>query len=440
MFSLSWFTTIPGILITVGVLLLIVALVIFIVTSRKSKKEKGEGVQPNVNVNVVPAPAPSIVTTNQPPVDLAMNTYGQANTNPVDVSTGNTIIMPTSVDVPTSSPYVNTVPNSASSMQPQTGQSMVMSTPNSDMNNTSVYSSVPVSAVNSNLNMGVDASPTITTLESTNTIPVIDNSNLSSYTATTMPVEPTVIQPDSFTTINNMSTVPTDGNNGGDIHNTAVSMQSPVQNEALNIQPESTMVSTIPSLDMSQSVVPVSAPTIEQVLPEMQSSQTAIINNSATSSGLSIPSALPDLQQSEVVSTSVVDAPIYGGVSTIIPERQPEIPHQIYGGANPLESTQQVPISQITSDLNNNGASVVDPIPTVATPDVSSASTVSLQQMPSPLNLNTSSTVNTSLGSAVPESSMLQSTMPQGAAMNTAPVYQGTTSSPQLGSINQNMQ
>ncbi|MEG2283449.1 MAG: hypothetical protein RSB99_02345 [Bacilli bacterium] len=39
-FSLDWFLTIPGMFISGGVLLLIIALVIFIVTSAKSKKEK----------------------------------------------------------------------------------------------------------------------------------------------------------------------------------------------------------------------------------------------------------------------------------------------------------------------------------------------------------------------------------------------------------------
>ena len=38
-FDLSWFKTIPGLLITFGVVLLIVALIIFIVTSSKNKKE-----------------------------------------------------------------------------------------------------------------------------------------------------------------------------------------------------------------------------------------------------------------------------------------------------------------------------------------------------------------------------------------------------------------
>ena len=39
-FSLEWFTSLPGLLISCGVLLLIVALIVFIVSSAKSKKEK----------------------------------------------------------------------------------------------------------------------------------------------------------------------------------------------------------------------------------------------------------------------------------------------------------------------------------------------------------------------------------------------------------------
>ena len=39
-FDLKWFTTIPGLLITGGVLFLILALVLLIITGKKSKKEK----------------------------------------------------------------------------------------------------------------------------------------------------------------------------------------------------------------------------------------------------------------------------------------------------------------------------------------------------------------------------------------------------------------
>ena len=44
-FDLSFFTSIPGLLITGGVLLLLIALIIFIATgSKKGKKEKNEGI------------------------------------------------------------------------------------------------------------------------------------------------------------------------------------------------------------------------------------------------------------------------------------------------------------------------------------------------------------------------------------------------------------
>ena len=39
-FDLSWFTTLPGLLITGGVALLIIALIVLVITGKKSKKEK----------------------------------------------------------------------------------------------------------------------------------------------------------------------------------------------------------------------------------------------------------------------------------------------------------------------------------------------------------------------------------------------------------------
>lgn len=60
--DLDWFLTIPGILISCGVLLLLIALIIFIVTSVKAKKEekaKEESVE-NVAVDAVPAVDPVV--------------------------------------------------------------------------------------------------------------------------------------------------------------------------------------------------------------------------------------------------------------------------------------------------------------------------------------------------------------------------------------------
>ena len=38
-FDLTWFTEIPGILVTIGIVLLIVALILLVVTGKRSKKE-----------------------------------------------------------------------------------------------------------------------------------------------------------------------------------------------------------------------------------------------------------------------------------------------------------------------------------------------------------------------------------------------------------------
>lgn len=63
-FDFSWFTTIPGILITCGVVLLIIALVIFIVTSRKNKKVDStvSSGETSTNVEAVPSTVEQSVT------------------------------------------------------------------------------------------------------------------------------------------------------------------------------------------------------------------------------------------------------------------------------------------------------------------------------------------------------------------------------------------
>ena len=79
-FDLSFFTLIPGLLITGGVLLLLIALIIFVATgSKKGKKDKKEAestdntnttvaTTPTVDMNVATEPVASVVTpTNEVP-------------------------------------------------------------------------------------------------------------------------------------------------------------------------------------------------------------------------------------------------------------------------------------------------------------------------------------------------------------------------------------
>ena len=80
-FDLSWFTTIPGILITCGVVLLIIALIIFIITSKKNKKEESKGEvaatqnvadQTATPIEIDNTPLPSMTSSNDAAVPIGL--------------------------------------------------------------------------------------------------------------------------------------------------------------------------------------------------------------------------------------------------------------------------------------------------------------------------------------------------------------------------------
>jgi hypothetical protein len=83
-FDISWFTTIPGILITCGVVLLILALIIFIVTSKKNKKDenkeevKEEKLENVAQAKDVAAPAAPIEIDNAPLQDISSSSNNMA--------------------------------------------------------------------------------------------------------------------------------------------------------------------------------------------------------------------------------------------------------------------------------------------------------------------------------------------------------------------------
>ena len=81
-FSFDWFLTVPGILITCGVLVLIIALIVFIVSSVKGKKEKAVlAVSGDVNANSAVASNPAAVN---PTDSMAMqNPTAVATPSPV---------------------------------------------------------------------------------------------------------------------------------------------------------------------------------------------------------------------------------------------------------------------------------------------------------------------------------------------------------------------
>lgn len=139
-FSFDWFLTVPGMLISGGVLLLLIALIMFIVTSVKSKKEtKGEESAtletPTVE-NTEPAPVP--VTPDavpQPTVEMAQPTEQPVvapvvTPAPAEVPTVNeaTPVVPTIDAVQAVTPEPAPAPAEVASVQP-VEQTPVTSTP-----------------------------------------------------------------------------------------------------------------------------------------------------------------------------------------------------------------------------------------------------------------------------------------------------------------------
>jgi len=95
---LDWFTTIPGILIICGVLLLVIAIILFIVGSKKDKKEEKQMADVNtVNNNSTVNPVNNSVNENS------------ISISPVEPVVDNSISTP-AVDNVVSTPAVDTVP------------------------------------------------------------------------------------------------------------------------------------------------------------------------------------------------------------------------------------------------------------------------------------------------------------------------------------------
>lgn len=338
--SLSWFTTIPGLLITGGVILLLIALVIFIVTSVKGKNK-----QENTNVN-------TSVESNQPVASVNTN-MNNANTT-VGVET----------------PVVNNTPIAGYNTAPGVDVAQ----------NSTTIPEVTVTEMNTASPVGVEAVPTemgVVTPEVG-----INNEIPTAAVETPAPME-NVVSNDSFATVPEVE----------------VPQVAVYPEEAVNTQIPDVAVTpmdvapSIPVVDTNenyQANADIPVPSVEQVVPEMQDvgAPTISLNNQ-------MPEATPVVEapvvETPVVETPVVETPvvtepvvetpvveqpsIYGGANPAITSYEaPVYEHQIYGGANPLENTQSVPISDITNGLNNTirneGVAPVVETPTVTEPVV----------------------------------------------------------------------
>lgn len=334
MFSLSWFTTIPGLLITGGVLLLVIAFVIFIVTSKKDKKAAAQ------------AASDGSVSPTVPTVQVMDSQSGvTASTIPGDI---NSVVQPNVVSV---------TPQPTSVVEP--------SPVNVEMP-TATFAAIPEVHSNGDFAQSADLGQ----------IP-----------------EPISTPNPSTDAFSNIPQVPNIDMQGPSANMSSVS--API-GESVAIPP----VDSTPTVSVSDAVSPVvspventiPAPSVEQVIPEMQDvgAPTITVSDPYVSSSPEVstvsPSVVPTVEQGPVS--------IYGGSSPVVPNISTPETHQIYGGVSPLENTQSVSISDITNGIytaNNNVASVqpepvatssvamptpVEEVPTITYPSVD-------QQVPS---------------------------------------------------------
>lgn len=137
---LDWFTTIPGLLIACGVIILIIAIVLFVLGAKKTKKEVASvnNGNTNVNNNINPTVQPlgaNVPNMNQQPVqnfnpvqepvvqtvnpvqDNVVSTVNQVQPNVVTTPVDNTVVIPKVEDVNT--PVVNIPVEEVNSVQPE---------------------------------------------------------------------------------------------------------------------------------------------------------------------------------------------------------------------------------------------------------------------------------------------------------------------------------
>lgn len=350
MFSLSWFTSIPGILITVGVLLLIVALIIFIVTSQKNKKKGQDSEKNNTSLQAVDqslaAPSPTITPM---PIDNGIQQVNTVDQSVPIQSIAQTTPITNNMPSPYSGPIVDNTSNGPMNTTMPIMDNSSIYTPSS---NISTISEQPYNQANISSDVSISSpvmppiAPPTQDIVSNPISMEVSTEPMMNSTPTIPQVEVPVVQPvDNIASVENLNI-----NANENVANVSIS-----DNAQINmVQPLSvpTIPSTVPDTpvvnEVSSSAIPVVEPISSPspvIMPEVSSPIDNINNN------------MNPVQQE---STSITDhsTPIYGGASPIVPDISAmQNTPQIYGGANPLENTQSVPISQIAGDINQSSNS-----------------------------------------------------------------------------------
>lgn len=358
-FDLSWFTTIPGLFITGGVILLIIALVILIITGKKTKKEKeAQSADSNMQGGVQPVPAMNAPVTPNPMMGV--------NTAPTVAPTINTQpVMPNNdpmVGVNSQMPEVNMNVNPV--VNPNvTGNEVLgmptdipnvvdpMAVPMNDFNATNVNTDA-----NNNLNMVQDNTYNSNVVETFNNepTPVVPVDAVS-----VAPVEEIAVAPvESISTP--VESVPVAPIEMGSVMPESLTVNSPVT-ETAPVVDVPLVNDTTPIVDNNfgnQNV----AETINQPLGQEIQGIPAAVQDVPT-----YPAPEPIVTEPVVVPEPAVQPVIYGGANPTVSSINvnQDTNHQIYGGADPLQNTQPIPTVAPVEPVV-----VQNPEPVMVTPEV----------------------------------------------------------------------
>ena len=343
-FDLGWFTTVPGMFITGGVVLLIIALIILIVTGKKSKKEKKEKEAANANASMNANTAPDVnngpvaVNQQQPMADV-VNTQPVVNDTAVQQSSTNDNSMPLPTDS-TISP-VTPVVNDFGGQGGMNDQAM---------QNVGVPSAMPEV-----MPMPTEAAAPVEVMQQ----PVGFDQMMPQAPVMPEPVQPAMVDTPAMTEVN---PAPVEV------------MQQPVD-----------MMQQPVGFDQMMPQAPVMP---EPVQPAMVDANTQPVDMMPQAS---VTPVAPEVTQPVVDNfTQPVQSEahvIYGGASPVVPDLNVnQEPHQIYGGADPLANTQTIPTitsSTVAPTEPVNEIPVIQPVAPVA-PEIQPVSDVNTQQVAQP--------------------------------------------------------
>ena len=386
-FDLNWFLTVPGMFISAGVLLLVVAIIVLIVSSAKGKKEKKKvekvtPATPDVKVDAAVVNGAAVVNTpqtgnvpNQMPVDVLQqqnipmmqqqNVPSDLGVQPASVNNGmpqvNVMPMPGQMQVETLQSFQN-IP------QPNIGmtQNIPIVEPAPMVQEVQVVKPAPM----------VQSAPIVEPAPMIQEVPIVEPAPMMQGAPIVEPApmvqevpiaEPApmmqsapIVEPAPM-----VQEVPI-AEPAPMMQNAPIIEPTPMVQEVQNVEPVSTTATPI-------GMVPTATVTpVMQSTPMMQTSQeveslsynqpVASYQNNAyvdnTNSYANVQNE--NVGVMPVASVAPTTQPvIYGGASPIVSDLNigQNTQHQIYGGANPLENTQSMPI--MSTPVSNQTESVM---------------------------------------------------------------------------------